>query len=63
MWYNDSVIQSLHNTVNDTKWVTYTTFLILTVGRRTSPLRGGEAGHFQEVAGVSIVDIGGLSSR
>ena len=35
----------------------------LAVGLRALALRGEEAGHFREVAGMSIVDAGGLCSR
>ena len=33
--------------------------LTLAIGWRASALRGGEAGHFRKVAGVSIVAAGG----
>ena len=36
--------------------------LMLAVGRRASVFKGEEAGCFREVAGVSIVDAGGLCS-
>jgi len=35
----------------------------LAVGWRASALRGEEAGHFREVAGMSIVDAGGPCSQ
>ena len=37
--------------------------LTLQVGSKALTLRGEEAGRFREVAGVSIVDAGGLRSQ
>ena len=37
--------------------------LMPVLGRRASALRGEKAGRFHEVAGVSIVDVGGPCSR